>query len=499
MMPKEAFMTRSPARQWLYAASLILTLGIVLRLLALGRAPWLDEYVTLLGVGEGVCQTWARLRGDTHHPLYFLLLGQWAAICPSLPFLRLLSLLFDVTSMAALMAWLRPIEARASLGAGLFFATAPMLLRFGVELRPYALLTLGSVLSFWATTCVVRTPASTRPYVALAAAWLLLVATHPIAVMLIVPLAAWPVLQAWMGHRPLRWGLFALAVMLPALLFGYLHFIWAQPHAAEAISWMPRMSWQVFTKNIAYLFIDRSFGVLPGLIVAQYLCWGALWAMFLRSARHAQWNLAAVAVSAGVLLLVALYSCFAEPIFWYRALLPAMVGLIAHMALHVRCLGPGAHVAWLALCVVQAAAWCGHAASPVEPAIGALLQKQFQPGDTVLYYPDFLRLYVRHCAPALSAEDVLALQAAPAKPGRTLAKQTVYLITRSDLMLAGDPQAMLPALQRWRPLLRQAAALELWVVPGHDDVLRGFAARFGEPLVLPSADGLLRWRFGGPF
>ena len=487
------------------AALAIVILGVGLRWLGLGRPAWLDEHATLLTVGESLSQTWTRLRQDTHHPLYFLLFNLWSRMDRDLPFLRGLSLLTDTASVGVMLVWLRRWHARGALYAALFFATAPILLRFGVEMRPYSLLSLATLLTLWATTAVVRTPQSTAAHFGLAAAASVLVATQPVGIIMLAVCACWPALAALRRRQAQRLLPLAAALSVPLAVFGYLHWVWALPHPAASIAWMPAMSWQLFTGVMRYLFIDTSTGVPARAVWMQQGAWAALWLVFFVWSRKGEWRLAALA--GGYLLAIAGYSLLAQPIFWYRPLLPALVVLLAHMALQIERLGWGARAVWLMLCAVQAAAWCTHAPMPVEPGVGAVLHSSWHPGDRVLYYPAWMQLYVVD-----EAGFVPKAAMAPLTPDASQLSQkdtsvhTVHLIMRSELPMLHSRSELLAGLQHWEPLLRSAQEIQLLVVPGHDLDVTGDAgvtqrlvneigASFTQPVIEPRDDGLVRVLF----
>lgn len=513
----------------IWAAALgIMALGVALRCLGAQRPVWLDEHATLLGLGETLSQTWTRLRHDTHHPLYFLLFNLWSRMGRDTVFLRSFSILTDSASLWVMMAWLRRWRARGALYAGLFFATAPIFLRFGVEMRPYSLLTLTTLLTLWATTQVVwdlRRAAvvpAPGPYVALACAASALVATQPVGVMFLAVCAAWAGLEALRGRQGVPLLFLATALAVPAALFAYLHWVWALPHAREAIAWMPGMSWKLFTGTMRYLLIDASVGVSPWGTWLQQGAWAALWLVFFVWARQGEWRLAALA--GAYFLALAAYSVLAEPIFWYRPLLPGLVALVAHMALQVERLGWGARAVWAVLCVVQAAAWCAHAGLPVEPGVGEVLHSSWHKGDRVLYYPGWMRLYVRDEAGFVPDDAMAALDSEPPvallsqlshmshmsrmspllhPEQNDTAPHTVHLIMRTELPMARSRSALMAGLQHWEPLLDGVQEIQLLVVPGHDLdvtgdsevtqwVVNDIGTLFCDPVVEPRDDGLVR-------
>ncbi len=110
----------------------ILLLAIALRLIGLNKGLWLDEYFSVrwLDIGD-LGETTIALKKYNKPPLYFLLLYFWAKINTSEPFLRSLSIFFDIGTVIVVVKWLKPYSSLASILAGLYFATTPIMLRYG--------------------------------------------------------------------------------------------------------------------------------------------------------------------------------------------------------------------------------------------------------------------------------------------------------------------------------------------------------------------------------
>ena len=87
----------------------ILLLAICLRFIGLNKGLWLDEYYSIRWLSKGdFWQTTEALRNYNKPPLYFLLLYLWSQINHSEPFLRSLSILFDLGTVIVVIKWLKP-------------------------------------------------------------------------------------------------------------------------------------------------------------------------------------------------------------------------------------------------------------------------------------------------------------------------------------------------------------------------------------------------------
>ena len=133
-----------PGRRFALASIAILALATGLRLPGLSRPAWLDETHSLTRAADPTLVQMARnsLAGD-HPPLYFAALRAWIAVFgPSDAAARLFSLALTLGSLAVLLATLGARSPPAGLSAGILFATNPLLVRYGTEIRCYALLIL---------------------------------------------------------------------------------------------------------------------------------------------------------------------------------------------------------------------------------------------------------------------------------------------------------------------------------------------------------------------
>ena len=89
-------------------------LGLALRLTGLGKSIWLDEYITIKIIsGQNLITQLKAL--DIEPPLYFALLKGWSSLGMQSDYLRLLSVVFSVATLAIFMLWLKLYSRLASL------------------------------------------------------------------------------------------------------------------------------------------------------------------------------------------------------------------------------------------------------------------------------------------------------------------------------------------------------------------------------------------------
>ncbi|MBW3094203.1 glycosyltransferase family 39 protein [Bifidobacterium sp. 64T4] len=116
--------------------------------LGFGRSVWFDEGYTIIVLDQPFDRMMALLKVDVHPPLYYLLLRGWTGIFgSSVTAMRAMSCLFCGLTVVAMMASLRRLAGeRAALMTMPFLVAAPMLLRYGYEIRMYSLVPFLSAL-----------------------------------------------------------------------------------------------------------------------------------------------------------------------------------------------------------------------------------------------------------------------------------------------------------------------------------------------------------------
>lgn len=141
------------ARRWLIVVGLAALASFVLVLfLGKGQNIWFDENYSIILAKQPVLDL-VRLTGvDAHPPLYYLLLKFWGHIFGwSELAVRSLSALFSALTVGVIALLLRQLfNARVALVSLPFLILAPFWLRYGYEVRMYALAGLIGALGSWA-------------------------------------------------------------------------------------------------------------------------------------------------------------------------------------------------------------------------------------------------------------------------------------------------------------------------------------------------------------
>lgn len=140
--------------KWLLLLGVLAAMGIGLAI-GLMQSVWFDEAYSIWLAKQPMGELLRLTSLDTHPPFYYLLLKGWAAIFGWSEFaLRSLSVLAMGGALATAVVLVKRIfGVRAALVALVFATFAPFLLRYGFEIRMYA---LASLIGIAATYVLVR-------------------------------------------------------------------------------------------------------------------------------------------------------------------------------------------------------------------------------------------------------------------------------------------------------------------------------------------------------
>lgn len=471
----------APAATWrtgLLLAFLVL-LGGALRLAGLGAEPlWLDEAFTW----RWAHLPWAELFGpaaatETNPPPWFALerlvlltLGDGQAA------LRLPAALLGMAAVPlGFLIGRRLAGERAGLLAALLLAVDPLLVAYSQEARGYALLVAGTLLALWAVLVLFAPPDASRdgasadrpagPLLPLAAYALGATAilwahnTGPL-VLLLLNLAAF---VQWLAGRSatrrsmLLWLAANLLVALPWLVF-WLPVLLAQARDAANVAWIRQPSLPGALAATLRLFglhqlpLGPVAAALAGLPAAGLAAWAAL--------RLGRTGLAALAVAAGLPLLLYLSGLLLRPVWIERALLPALAAGLVLAAAGLARLPAGRMAAMLLALLLlpraaELAAWYRAPQKLPWPAAVAAVGAGLEAGDAVLVMPHFYHWpWAYHAGRAGLAPAVLGLVVGPPPPQGAPRIEPVdrglELVAPGDLetALAGRERAWLLAYKR---------------------------------------------------
>lgn len=465
-------------RTGLLLAALVL-LGGALRLVGLGAEPlWLDEAFTWRWAHLSRSELFGPAAGtETNPPPWFALerlvlltLGDGQAA------LRLPAALLGIAAVPLGFLIGRHLAGeRGGLLAALLLAVDPLLVAYSQEARGYALLVAGTLLALWAVLVLFappgagrepappdRRPARLLPLAAYALGATAVLWAHNTGplVLLLLNLAA---LVQWLGGRGadrrllLPWLAANLVAGLPWLLL-WLPILLGQTGDAVNVAWIRQpsppgaLAATLRLWGPHHLPLGPVAAALAGLPALGLAAWAAL--------RLGLPALAAVALAAGLPLLLYLSGLLLRPVWIERALLPALAaGLVLAAAGLARL--PAGRMApmLLALLLLPRAAdltaWYRAPQKLPWPAAVAAVGAGLEAGDAVLVMPHYYHWpWAYHAGRAGLAPAVLGLVVGPPPPEGAPRIEPVdrglELVAPGDLetALAGRERAWLLAYKR---------------------------------------------------
>jgi mannosyltransferase len=148
MMVKR-FLKAAEKYWWVWPLLATIATYVLVMTLSRGQSVWFDEGYSIILAQQPVPELWALTAVDAHPPLYYLLLKAWGEVFGwgefALRSLSAILLSFAVGSMFILVKKL--FTARVALVVLPFLVLAPFALRYGYEIRMYALVLLIGVLA----------------------------------------------------------------------------------------------------------------------------------------------------------------------------------------------------------------------------------------------------------------------------------------------------------------------------------------------------------------
>jgi hypothetical protein len=385
---------------YLYALAAILILALSIGLIGLNKGLWNDEYYTVRQISHasllGMLQ---ELNNDVHPPLYYILLYFWAKINSNECFLRLLSLLLNIGTLGVVISWLKPYSRVASLIAGFYLATTPIMLRYSQELRGYSLLVLATALAFFYASRVISNPEKKRGYFGLTFSLTIAVSTHLVGVMVIPSVVAFIAIQGLAYSKKIDLVKVILSTIIPCLTFIYFNFFWLNKleNIKNTWWWMPSIDFHLISSTTKYLFGLSSLYLPANLIPLLAFIFFSLIAISLIFGNYKTSFTFLVATIIYWLQVIA-YSIIDSPIFYYRTLLPSLVPSIAFLSLQIATISAKkiklASIIFLTILgLVYTGNWLTNQAyKPIEEnrQVARSIESQWHRNDLVLFYPDFI-------------------------------------------------------------------------------------------------------------
>jgi hypothetical protein len=452
-------------RAYLYLVIGILALALGLRLLGLNKGIWVDEWSSIeASRGGGLFNTLVNLRSYDHPPLYFTMLHVWLQLGNSEAFLRLPSVLMGIGTVFVSMMWVRLYSNLASILMGVLVGTAPMLLRYSQEIRDYPLLLLATSLTFLFASLVQRKPEKTSSYIGLGLSLTLAVATHLIAVFLILPIFAFFCTTPDREKR-IAWPRITASVVIPVGTFLFLYFFYLLNINKSSDWWVPPVSPTTLSLAGSGLF-GLSMFPWPWTVERALI---VLLPCFALALAFGNWRRAIPFLVAALAywLQVIGYSLLVKPILLDRVLLPGLIPLAGFVALQVASIRRNAlRTALISACVVLSFAsalnWTLQEAwKPIEPwkQMSSLLESRWQDNSLLVFYPDYCAGPVQYYFDRLRSEAALEIRprmkedeiersiANKVEPlNRSPLKPHVFLVVRYDSDTSKDSRTLLNLL-----------------------------------------------------
>ena len=426
-----------PGRRFTLASIAILVLAAGLRLPGLSRPTWLDETHSFTRAADPtLAQLTLNSIADEHPPLYFAALRAWiAAFGPSDAAARLFSLVLTLGSLAVLLATLGARSAPSGLSAGILFATNPLLVRYGTEIRSYAFLILLVLIATAAAWRLAEVPASRSARAALLVALSSAVLTHAAGVFFLPAIVAFVAVAAPRTER--RRALLATAAPVIAATAILVPLV-----AGFQTLGRDMQNWWVPTTTTG--LVARCFSSLFGLPVwpaeghAPRLAIGALIltaAAALVIASRERMAIAFLSAAGAFWASIVLTSVFLRPIVLDRLLLPALPLFFSALALAAFSRPFSERRPAVAAVLVIAVLWTRDVRAsfgrPIEDFREAATRigTAYRTGDAILVFPGFAANALKRYLPEEAVRAVRAADAGDA--GR--AAPVVDLLVRPGL------------------------------------------------------------------
>lgn len=314
----------------------ILLLGLGLRIIYLNKSIFLDEFASIhIATSGSYLQS---LKNNDYPPTYFFVLKLWSRISESIPFLRLLSVIFGMLTVLLLLAWLKPFSPSASLIAGFLCATSPTLIDYSQQIQTYALLVFLVTLSFYFAYKISNNFRDVRYLIGLTAILTLTVTTHMIGIFVVPSVCFYLLPSIWSNKKDKEyWQRILLVILLPTIVFLLSFFYFAG--GGKESWWMPPVTLTLLRQKFKALF-SISFLFSP---VSQLSKIYPVLAIFLSRAiklmligvgfclTFGNWRKNWIYLGTAIIywLQVILFSFMILPIFHEKTLLPGVIPLIA--------------------------------------------------------------------------------------------------------------------------------------------------------------------------
>jgi hypothetical protein len=379
-----------------YALALILISAIaaLLRFHALGaRGLWLDEVLGVKVARESLPQLFQTLRErEINMAFYYVLLHFWMKVGSSDAFLRSMSVIFSVATVPFTYAiGARVFGRKVGLIAAWLLALNAFHIRYAQEARAYALFTLLAAVSTYLLVRNIQEPQTALAgwYGAVLALMLyshvlgaLIIAAHGVSILFLpareIPWKNLARSCAWLVGLALP-----LAVIVPLI-------------TANPLDWLPRLDAKMVLNFLILIAGNRGILLLVLEAIAVALFIFATARALIRHGRSKEnWGSALILCWFFVPLAIVLAISAFRPFFVPRFLLPCLPAFLLAASAGLALIRPRS-VAWtlggaISLLCMAGIAPVYHLGGVVDDwrAISADVLSETQPGDRILFYPDY--------------------------------------------------------------------------------------------------------------
>lgn len=405
-----------------YAVLGILLLALILGLTGLNKGLWNDEYFTIHKISHPkIVEMFRELRRDVHPPLYYVLLYFWGQISKKEEFLRLFSVFLSLGTLTIVINWIKQYSPLASLLAGVYLATTPIMLRYSQELKAYPLLVFATSLAFLFASHIIAKPEKSLGYIGLSLSLVVAVSTHLVGIMLIPSIFFFIYLQAFLLKQKIQYLKLTAAIIIPTITFIYFKFFWLKQvrEIQDTWWWMPDINLDLISSTAKYVFgLSSLYLPLNWIPLLAFLVSG----IFAISVWFGNWRISFPFLVVAIIfwLVILIYSLLDSPIFYYRIILPSLVPFIAFVALQIATISSrkikiASIVCLLILSLSYTVNWVTHQAyKPVEEnrEVARLVELEWQPNNLVIFYPGFIQGTVNYYFKKIPvAQQILVSQA----------------------------------------------------------------------------------------
>jgi uncharacterized membrane protein len=469
-------------KPYFYSLLVIIALALTLRLLGLDKGIWLDEEFSIRMISQNsITQMLEDLRHDTFPPLYYICLYYWQQISHQEEFLKVLSIFFDLGTLIVIIQWLKQYSRLASILAGLFWATTPMMLRYAQEIRSYSLLIFATALAFFFASRIALASEKRCGYIGLLVSLIIAVSSQLVGIMLFLPICLFILLMT-KNRNIIQWGKVITALIIPTVIFFlFYQFYLIKLPDETGYWWMPSVSLELIDSTINYILGFSSLS-LPNYSynINNFIIWGFFGILVAFGAWQRHYPFLAAVILYWLEIII--YSMVRLPIFWYRTILPSLVPLIAFMTLQlatiqkknikVLCI-----IVFITFSITFTINWITNQAwKPVEPlkVVAQLVESKWQKNDLAILYPAYIKDSVKHYftdLPVLATIGVNPwddVDKTKLEFDKHTSPSDIFLVMRADLSLPKNFSKYSQFLDLIKSKFFQKSNLNVYLIISHD-------------------------------